>query len=197
MSMQSTPEDQSTRQDLPEPKEWLPRYGDVLYRYALSRLRRPEEAEEVVQETLLAALQSRAEFQGRAQPQTWLLGILKHKVIDRLRASARRGPNLDADSLDEIFTNQGKWKKAPPVLTDPADLAERKDFWEVVRNCVAKLPSGMAEAFTLRTLDDRDSEEVCRELAITPGNLWVLLHRARVRLVRCLQLHWFDNENKP
>src|SRR6516225_285228 len=92
MSQHLPAEGRPARPELPEPGEWLPRYGDVLYRYALARLRRPHEAEEAVQETLLAALKARGQFQGRSDPRTWLIGILKRKVLDRLRAAARAAP---------------------------------------------------------------------------------------------------------
>jgi RNA polymerase sigma-70 factor (ECF subfamily) len=182
---------------LPEPGEWLDRYGDALYRYALSRLRRPHEAEEVVQETLLAALKARDEFEGRSHPRSWLLGILKNKVLDRLRAAARRAPHADVDDLDTWFDSRGKWRKWPGYWTDPAEQMERQEFWRVVRGCLARLPSRMAIAFTRRTLDECDPDELCRELAISSANLWVLLHRARLRLVQCLQVHWFDVEKGP
>ena len=179
---------------LPEPGEWLSRYGDALYRYALARLRRPHEAEEAVQETLLAALRARAQFQGRSHPRTWLMGILKRKVVDQLRAAARGARGSDTDDLDAWFDARGKWRKPPWGWHDPSAAAERAEFWRVVRRCLSRLPSRMAAAFTLRTLDDRAAAEVCQELAVSPGNLWVLLHRARLQMVRCLDLNWFRAE---
>jgi RNA polymerase sigma-70 factor (ECF subfamily) len=173
------------------------RYGDVLYRYALARLRRPQDAEEAVQETLLAALQARGEFRGRAHPRSWLVGILRHKVLSRLRAAARRGPSADVGDLDAFFDARGHWRRPAVRWGDPAAAAERQDFWRVVGSCLGRLPPRMAAAFTLRTLDECAPDEVCAELAISPANFWVLLHRARLRLVRCLQLHWFDAEDRP
>jgi RNA polymerase sigma-70 factor (ECF subfamily) len=187
-------ENGTSRPKLPEPAEWLSQYGDALYSYALNRLGRPHEAEEAVQETLLAALQARGEFQGRSQPRTWLMGILKRKVADRLRAAAREDCATDLNDLDSWFDARGKWRRWPRRWDDPAAVAERSEFWGVVRRCLARLPAQMAEAFILRTLDDEAADEVCRELAISPANLWVLLHRARLRLVRCLELHWFDTK---
>lgn len=187
-------EDQAAPQNLPEPEEWLEQYGNDLYRYALARLRRSHEAEEAVQETLLAALKKRWQFEGRSQPRTWLIGILKHKILDRQRAAAREAIDADPDELDAWFDASGHWRRTPRNWNDPPAFAERSEFWNVVRDCMGKLPPLMAEAFTLRTLDDCGPTDVCRELAISPGNLWVLLHRARLRLVRCLEIHWFDTE---
>jgi RNA polymerase sigma-70 factor (TIGR02943 family) len=187
-------DDRPASRDLPEPVEWLNRYGDALYRYALCRLRRPQEAEEAVQETLLAALKAQHQFQGRSHPRTWLLGILKRKVLDQLRAAAREAPGARAHDLDAWFDGWGKWRRAPWRWDDPAIAAERSEFWRVARRCLSKLPARMAAAFTLRTLDERAPGDVCRQLAISPNHLWVLLHRARLRLMRCLETHWFDAE---
>jgi RNA polymerase sigma-70 factor (TIGR02943 family) len=192
----ASPEDGGACESLPEPGEWLDLYGDSLYRYALERLRRTHDAEEVVQETLLAALKARGQFAGRSHPRTWLLGILKRKVVDRMRAAIRSAPHADLNDLDAWFNARGKWRKPPRVWDDPTASAERSEFWVVVRGCLGKLPVRMAEAFTLRTLDDRSPSEVCRELAISHGNLWVLLHRARLQLVSCLGVHWFDAREK-
>jgi RNA polymerase sigma-70 factor (ECF subfamily) len=197
MDRRTPDRDTAARRELPEPGEWLERYGDVLYRYALSRLRRPQDAEEVVQETLLAALKAREEFRGRSHPRSWFVGILRHKILSRLRAAARRGPSADVDDLDAFFDARGYWRKASVRWGDPAAVAERQDFWRVVRSCLSRLPPRMAAAFTLRTLDERTPDEVCADLAISPANFWVLLHRARLRLVRCLQVHWFEAEEKP
>ena len=183
-----------TGEDLPDACEWLSRYGDSLYRYALGRLRRSHDAEEAVQETLLAALTKRGEFQGRSHPRTWLMGILKRKVVDRMRTAARDARETSLDDLDAWFNAKGKWRKGPRRWDDPAATVERSEFWSVVRQCLAQLPERMAGAFTLRTLDDQAPTDVCRELALSPANFWVLLHRARLRLVRCLDLHWFNAE---
>jgi RNA polymerase sigma-70 factor (TIGR02943 family) len=191
MSRRSTAKDAHEPRELPEPAEWVERYGDSLYRFALARLRRSHEAEEAVQEALLAALKSRAQFRGRSHPRTWLMGILHHKVLSRLREAARRAPITPPDDLDRWFDGWGHWRRAPGAWGDPAAAAEREDFWEVVRRCLRRLPARMAEAFTLRTVAERTAAEVCRDLAITASNLWVLMHRARLRMVRCLQQNWF------
>jgi RNA polymerase sigma-70 factor (ECF subfamily) len=196
MDRQTSDTDADLCHELPEPRQWLEQYGDALYRYALSRLRRPHDAEEAVQEALLAALEARHSFQGRSHPRTWLLGILRHKILNRLRARARQKLSADVDDLDAFFDASGHWRKPTVRWSDPAALAERQDFWRVVDSCLRRLPSQMAAAFTLRTLDDQAPDTVCADLAISSANFWVLLHRARLRLVRCLQLHWFDAEER-
>jgi RNA polymerase sigma-70 factor (ECF subfamily) len=185
-------DDRPAHTGLPEPGAWLGQYSDALYGYALDRLRGPSEAEDAVQETLLAALKARNEYQGRAEPRTWLMAILKRKVADRFRAAAREPAPIDADDLDLWFDRHDHWRREPGRWNDPATAAERAEFWGILRNCLARLPARMAEAFTLRTLDEAAPTDVCRQLAISQSNLWVLLHRARLQLVRCLELHWFD-----
>jgi RNA polymerase sigma-70 factor (ECF subfamily) len=190
-------EDRLAQHNLPEPGEWLDRYGDSLYRFALARLYRPHDAEEAVQEALLAAFQGRKRFAGRSHPRTWLLGILKRTVQNRLRAAARRAREVNLDDLDAWFDARGKWRRPLGSWDNPANAAERSEFWAVLRRCLGKLPARVAAAFTLRTMDELDPSEVCRELSITHGNLWVLLHRARLSLVRCLQVNWFGTERGP
>jgi RNA polymerase sigma-70 factor (ECF subfamily) len=185
-------DDRSAPANLPEPSEWLSQYGDALYAFALDRLRQPHEAEDAVQETLLAALKARNDFHGRSEPRTWLMAILKRKVADRFRAAAREPCATGSDDLDIWFNAYGKWRREPARWNDPAAAAECSEFWRVVRRCLARLPARMSAAFMLRTLDECAPGDVCRELEISPSNLWVLLHRARLQLVRCLELHWFD-----
>jgi RNA polymerase sigma-70 factor (TIGR02943 family) len=190
--------EQPASQELPEPGQWVERYGDMLYRYALARLRRPQDAEEAVQDTLLAALQARGQFQGRSQPRTWFIGILKCKIVDRFRAAAHQASATEVDDLDAWFDGWGHWRKSPRrCWDDPAASAERSDFWEVVHRCLGKLSARMATVFILRTIDDCAPATVCRDLKISSANLWVLLHRARLQMMRCLEINWFDTEVRP
>jgi RNA polymerase sigma-70 factor (ECF subfamily) len=195
MRQHAPTQDPSATRSLPDPEEWVERYADALYRYALRRLRHSHEAEEAVQDTLLTAFKARKQFQGKSLPLTWLIGILRRKILDRLRAAARQAADTDPADLDALFTDAGHWRKAPKKWGDPAAFAERAEFWRVVRGCLARLPARMGEAFTLRTIEEYRADDVCRELAISPANLWVLLHRARLFLVRCLETHWFNTRH--
>lgn len=197
MGQRTSTEMRSGFPELPEPATWVDRFGDQLYRYALARLRTPHEAEEAVQDALLAALQSRETFSRRSQPLSWLIGILRHKVQERMRRMGQQGGNPDVDDLHRWFDGRGKWRRVPAVWDDPATLAEQDEFWQVVRRCLSKLPAKMGEAFLQRTLDDRAAKDVCRDLSISNANLWVLLHRARLRMVSCLERNWFTAETPP
>jgi RNA polymerase sigma-70 factor (ECF subfamily) len=175
------------------PLQWLQRYGDRLYAYALRRVRRPEVAEDLVQETLLAALEARDRFAHRAEVGTWLTGILKHKIADHLRARYRNAPvPMDAQEDSECFNRRGKWKVAVPQWKgDPHHLAEQLEFRAVLDSCMSKLPGRMAHLFISRVNRDSEMDELCDQLVITRENAWMLLHRARSRLRQCLTAHWF------
>lgn len=179
------------------PEEWVDQHGDYLYRFALSRLRDEKTAEEVLQETFVAALQSLDRFEGRSSERTWLAGILKHKILDHFRRSSRETGLADrgepADDHPEWFDEDAHWKldeNSPAEWGDPDRALDQSRFWEAMGRCLGELPAKTARAFALREIDAEETELICKELAITPTNLWVMLHRARLHLRRCLELHW-------
>jgi RNA polymerase sigma-70 factor (TIGR02943 family) len=181
---------------------WVQDHGDLLYRYAFSKVRRADTAEELVQETLLAAWRGRANFAGQSQVSVWLVGILKRKVIDWLRATIRERDHrttLDDDKwLDEQFDGRGHWKQGPKNWGE--DTLETHEFWEIIRGCSQKLPSRLRDVFVLWHLEDEPTETVCATMNIQPANLWVMLHRARFRMWRCMSQHGYGdvpNENLP
>jgi len=179
-----------------DPEKWLSEHGDVLYRYALARLGDAHAAEDAVQETLVAALQAHAAFRGDSAERTWLVGILRHKLIDHLRKRCRDLPltaEAEGDAVvDHLFQADGHWRTPPAAWNaDPAQLSENREFWEIFARCREALPTRQAAMFTLRMLEDADPESLCQEFGISTTNLWVLLHRARTRLRVCLEEHWF------
>lgn len=176
-----------------DPAGWLARHGDYLFRYAMIRLRGAEAAEEVVQETFVSALRAKDQYSGRGAERAWLLGILKRKIIDAVRArrreSARGGAEEEGfDPTAALFDQTGHWRQHPASFELPpeADL-ERAEFWAAFRACLGSIPQRQADLFALREIDGLSTEEICKELAITPSNLWTMLHRARVALARCLK----------
>ncbi len=194
------------RGEATDPKGWVDQYGDCLFRFALVRVGNAERAEDIVQETFLAALRNRKTFAGQSAERTWLLGILKNKVADyfrdreRLRpATALRlpaGHTWSGDILDVLFDQQGRWRvQAKPGADDPSASMERREFWQTFQSCLGRLSSRLASAFVLREVDGMSSEEVCQTLGVTAGNLWVLLHRARLSLARCLDVSWFGTRS--
>lgn len=182
------------------PSDWLDEYGDYLYRYAITRLRDGDAAEEAVQETFVAALRNLAQYAGRGSQRAWLLGILKNKIIDFYRKRQRDPVNLDEDSGDisqMLFDQKGFWRKEVKAsLKDSLDSLDREEFWAILDRCLEQLPNRQADAFTLRTIDDHSAEEVCKELEITSTNLWVILHRARLQLSSCMKQRWFQESTQ-
>lgn len=175
---------------------WLDEHGDALFRYAMARVRTRETAEDLVQDTLLAALRGR--FDGRSSARTWLTGILKNKIIDYYRKKGRETPFTDLARTGEEnsgkFDAEGFWDHdhGPHEWTPPSDeVLHREEFWQVLRQCLDKLPPRMAEVFRLRVVEEVPSPEVCEVAHVSEGNLWVLLHRARAGLRDCFEQNWF------
>jgi len=168
-----------------------------LLRYARGQLRNEAWAEDAVSDTLLAALERPQAFQGGSTLKTWLVGILKHKLIDQLRRHAREATVLDRDDAEDLdaqlFDASGHWRESPADWGDqPEALLGQQQFLAVLDACVDKLPATQGRVFMMREWLELDTDEICKELAISPTNLWVLLHRARLRLQGCLQTHWFQ-----
>ena len=175
--------------------DWLNEHGDFLYRFALARLRDPHQAEDVVQETFLAAIKSNS-FAGQSAPRTWLTGILKHKIIDLIRKKNRETVVSDLidestnASIDDFFDAAGHWIDKPQAWDMPENALEQKQFLSVLQGCIDKLPAKLAQLFMLRDVHETDNEEICKALNITPTNAWVMLYRARMGLRKCLEINW-------
>ena len=179
--------------DAGAPEHWLDEHGGALYRYALLRVRDPHTAEELVQETLLAALQARERFAGVASVRTWLIGILKHKILDQIRREAREAPldaDPDADPVENSFVADGHWRASISDWGDPHRIVENGQFWTILQYCLDRLPKRLARLFVLREVMEEGTEEICKDLAITPTNLWTMLYRARMGLRQCLDRNW-------
>jgi len=168
-----------------------------LLRVAQRQLRDTALAEDVVQETLVAALSSRDGFSGRSSIKTWLTGILKHKIVDAIRQKQRH-PSVTLsdedtclDEFDPLFRNDGTWEAPPADWGDPENALSRQEFRVILERCLDRLPANTARVSTLREVLDLESDEICKELAITANNLWVILYRARMALRHCLEQAWF------
>jgi len=179
-----------------DPAAWVDEHGDALYRYAVSQTGDRTTAEDLVQETFLAALTARERFRGGSSTRTWLIGVLRHKLVDHWRRRGRSEEAAPPEGLDTdvtgAFDKRGRWIERPgrwmPALPD-GEL-ERREFWATLQHCVEGVPGRPGEAFALRVLCELPAEEVCKVLDVKPTNLWVLLHRARTRLRLCLETTW-------
>ncbi len=178
------------------PATWVDEHGDALFGYALSRLKNPSSAEDVVQETFLAALRAQKDFSGSSSERTWLIGILKHKIVDLIRKESREQPLDEIETMEApeetFFDRKGHWRVKPVEWkSHPGKILEQKEFMAVLLGCLEHLPDRLHRLFVLRELEELDSEKICKDLSITPTNLWVLLYRARMRLRGCLTENWF------
>ena len=181
-----------------DPSGWLSRHGDALFAYAFSRVSKADLAEDLVQDALLSALRNADTFSERSQERTWLIGILRHKVIDHFRAH-RRNTRLKETELERkqgtlgLFNRRGRWAQQPcEWKDDPASLYEQKEFWETYDLCRKRLPKTIGEAYIIRELEGFSVEQACKLLDITATNLSVRLHRARLALRECLEQRWFE-----
>jgi len=183
------------------PGEWIARHGDVMWRFALARVRDPGIAEEVVQEALADAVAAADSFRGEASEQTWLLSILRRRIADHYRAVGRtvgraadRNPRAAAGSggqgtLPAMYDERGKWRY-DPGRPPPESVLDSPEFLADFEACLNKLPHPLAEAFVLREVRGQPAAGVCAAAQITLSNLWVRLHRARVLLRKCLSRRW-------
>ena len=171
-----------------------------LLRFARLQLRNDTWAEDAVSETMLAALSKPQAFANRSQLKTWLVGILKHKVIDILRQRQREVALTDetgdgSDELDALmFKADGHFMTQPADWGDPEQDLNSRQFIVILEACTEKLPAAMGRVFLMREWLEMSSEEICKELRLTQTNLYVQLHRARLRLRECLEVNWFGNK---
>ena len=187
------------------PESWVDQYGDFLYHFTLSRIKDPSIAEDLVQETFLAALKARKNFQGRSTARTWLIAILKHKIVDHIRKQVREHTSDKVESMlntaandpvDSSFNDEGAWRIRPSKWAiDPMKLYEQKEFMDILYQCLGELPERQAEAFMMREIDGFSTEEICKVLNISATNSWVMLYRARMWLRRCLENSWLSTEH--
>ena len=177
------------------PDKWIDLHADYLYNYTITRVSKDEVAKDLVQETFLAALKAMKNFEGKASERTWLIAILKRKIIDHYRkinstkGKAEVRMNFYADG-----ENEGDWieERVPQTWGSDADKdIENAELADTLNKCIDKLPEKYAMVFKMKTIQDFDTEDICKELDITSSNLWVIIHRARTQLRKCMEDNWF------
>lgn len=180
-----------------EPELWVDQYGNYMYRYALSRVPDPETAQELVQETFVAALQAYKNFQGRSSVKTWLIAILKRKIVDFFRRRKHQHTTEDiesvANAVENMFDETGHWRAFPSEWTvNPGAAYEQKEFIDILYQCLSGLPKRLANIFMMREFEGRSTEEICKEMDISESNSWVMIYRARMKLRDCLEALWIN-----
>ena len=185
-------------------QEQIAELRSYLLKFARLQLRNEAWAEDAVSDTLLAALSKPESFDNRSQLKTWLVGILKHKILDLLRrqtrevASSSFSDDGDADILDHIgFKADGHFNHPPADWGNPEQDLSSRQFMAIMDACANKLPATQGKLFLMREWLELSCEEICKETGLTPTNLYVQMHRARLRLRECLELNWFANAESP
>ena len=189
-------------QDRPDPTVWVDEHGDYLFKYAAVRLRDNHVAEDIVQETLLSAIESLDSYHGKSAERTWLTAILRHKVVDHYRKSLHETPvgqdECDLSPFDRLFTNpqwEDHWNNAM-IPSDwgktPESALRQAEFYAALESCMAKLPKRVAGVFLLREMDGYGTDELCKLLDLSANNVWTMMYRARMSLRKCLESSWFS-----
>lgn len=184
-----------------DPAAWVDDYGDALLRFAYYRLNNQALAEDLVQDTFLAAFKAKDRFSGKATVKTWLTGILKNKIIDHYRKKNRTQSMSELATFyerqeEELFDQDGHWNYDNPSVPNDWQPEQVKqvnnaDFMKQFHQCADKLPKKVRQVFIMREVDGYSSEEICEQLELSRANLWTILHRARMALRTCLEANLY------
>lgn len=177
------------------PNKWIDLYSDYLFNYTITRVNDRDIAQDLVQDTFIAGLKSMKNFKGEASERTWLISILKRKIIDHYRKiNSNKGKAEVRMSYNSDAEDEGDWleeRVADPFDKTAEDNLINTELGLAIHNCIEKLPAKQAQVFKMKTILDYETEAICNELNITASNLWVIIHRARTSLAACLEKNWF------
>lgn len=204
MTDQSSGLGDNPRDELARRMERLAAVRPRLLSFARMHLRDNAQAEDAVQEALMAAIEKDASFAGRSGYETWVFGILKYKILDGLRMQKRQGhwqpleEETDDDAIDRQFQQNGRWQEGARPLGwgEPETVLDNDHFWLVFDACMIALPDTIARVFSLRELMGLSTEQICHEIGIKENNCWVILHRARLKLRSCIEKGWMEGQDK-
>ena len=177
------------------PNKWIDLHSDYMFNYTISRVSNQDVAKDLVQETFLASLKAMGNFKGQASERTWLISILKRKIVDHYRKSnSIKGKSEVRMSFYEGGDNNGKWieERAPSPWDDADASIENEELKSALDYCIDNLPEKYKSVFILKTIKNYETESICNDLGISSSNLWVIIHRARVQLRECLEGNWFN-----
>jgi RNA polymerase sigma-70 factor (ECF subfamily) len=177
-----------------DPNKWIDLYSDYLFNYTITRVSDREIAQDLVQETFFAGLKSMKNFKGEASERTWLISILKRKIIDHYRKINSNKGKAEVRINYNDSESEGDWleeRVADPYDKTAEDNIQNNELGNAIQNCLDKLPIKQAEIFRMKTVLNYETEVICNELNITASNLWVIIHRARTAMADCLKENWF------
>lgn len=176
---------------------WVENYADYLYNFTITRVNDSDLAKDLVQETFFAGLRSAKNFEGKATERTWLVSILKRKIIDYYRKiNSKKGQAEVRMNFYEDGENEGNWieERVPQSWDNATESAiENEELKNQLDRCIENLPKKYAIVFKMKTIQEFETDEICKDLDITPSNLWVMIHRARTQLRKCIEDNWFKN----
>jgi RNA polymerase sigma-70 factor (TIGR02943 family) len=184
-------------------ENWVSLYSDYLYNYAAYRVNNREEAKDLVQDTFLSALKAKDSFRHESNEKTWLVSVLKNKIIDYYRKKSTQSiqESLDKNQIasnynhyfNEDGNHAGHWMDAAEPKRDyntTYQQLENKEFYDILNRCLSVLPQKWAAIFRLKNMEDVETDNICKELNITPSNYWVMMHRAKLQLRQCMETNW-------
>ena len=177
------------------PEMWVDRYSDYLYNYTIARVNDSYVAQDLISETFLAGLKSKDNFKGEASERTWLISILKRKVIDHYRKTNSNKGKAEIRMSYNSDEDEGDWleeRVKDPFDKTAEDTMENEELGAAIFKCLEGLNEKQATIFKMKTIDGFDTEAICNEFDITPSNLWVIIHRARKAMADCLENNWFN-----
>lgn len=177
-----------------DPDKWVDRYSDYLFNYTIVRVNDREVANDIISETFLAGLKSMKNFKGEASERTWLISILKRKIIDHYRKSNSNKGQAEVKMNFPDSDNEGDWlEERVADLSDMTaeDQMENRELGLAILDCLDQLNEKQAKIFKMKTIEGIETEDICNEFNISPSNLWVIIHRARTSLAKCLEKNWF------
>lgn len=176
------------------PNKWIDLYSNYLFNYTISRVNDRDIAQDLVQDTFLAGLKSMKNFKGEASERTWLISILKRKIIDHYRKINSNKGKAEVRITYNDDESEGDWleeRVADPFDKTAEDLMQNSELGDAIFDCLSKLPEKQAEVFRMKTIEGYETEDICKELNINASNLWVIIHRARTAMASCLEKNWF------
>jgi RNA polymerase sigma-70 factor (ECF subfamily) len=176
------------------PETWVDRYSDYLYNYTIVRVNNHEVAQDLISETFLAGLKSQKNFKGEASERTWLISILKRKIIDHYRKTNSKKGKAEVRMTYNDDDAEGDWleeRVSDPDYKTAEDTMVNEELGLAILNCLEGLNEKQATIFKMKTIEGFDTEAICNEFNITPSNLWVIIHRARKAMADCLEKNWF------
>lgn len=171
--------------------DWIKKYSDIFFNYLYIRVGDKTVAKDILQETFIAAWKNSSSFKNESGEKTWLFSILKNKLMDHYRMQTRLMTNLPDNSY--FFDEADHWteKGAPKMWEDATASLNRKEFYMVLDQCKTKLTKLQQKAFTMKYIDEHESNFICKVLQITTSNYWVIIHRCKLQLRSCLEKNWF------